>query len=132
MPSLLFAQEYLNKQGFKDKVWDYEESPDRLAIKSEIPVVLDFYATWCRPCKMMDPELHKLQEMYEGRLAVYKIDVDAERELASLFGISAMPTVFFIKADGSGTFVQGYRTVEELKQMVDTFLFSTKKTMAFD
>lgn len=130
MSSAALAQEYIDKAGFLDKVWDYETNTKELLIKSELPVVLDFYASWCGPCKKMEPELKKLQQEYEGRLAIYKIDVDAERELASLFGISAMPTIFFIKTDGSGTYIQGYRTFEELKQMVDTFLFSALRTMA--
>lgn len=128
--SVLCAQEYIDKDAFIEKVWDYETDTKEIKIKSDVPVVLDFYAVWCMPCKKMEPELKKLQEAYEERLAIYKIDVDADRELASLFGISAMPTIFFINLDGTGTYVQGYRTFEELKQMVDTFLFSTQKSMA--
>lgn len=129
-PSLLTAQEFMSEEEFREKVWDYEENKDRVVMKSELPVVLDFYASWCGPCKLLEPELVKLQQAYDGKLHVYKINVDTERELASLFGISAMPTMFFIRVDGTATYIMGYRTYEELKQMVDTYLFSTKRSLA--
>ncbi len=129
LPGLVAAQEFLTKEEFKEKVWDFELKGNEMQMKSDLPVVLDFYATWCGPCKLLEPELSRLQQEYEGKLNVYKIDVDAERELASFFGISAMPTMFFIRTDGSYTYILGYRTFDELKQMVDTFLFSTQRSL---
>lgn len=129
-PSFLAAQEFMSEEEFKEKVWDYEESKDKVVMKSDLPVILDFYASWCGPCKLLEPELVKLQQDYSGKLYVYKINVDTERELASLFGISAMPTMFFIRLDGTATYIMGYRTYEELKQMADTYLFSTKRSLA--
>ena len=91
-----FAQTDITTADFKKYVWDYEQDNQNIVLKSSVPVILDFYATWCRPCKMLAPELKALQKEYEGKLVIYKIDVDKERELARFFGVQAMPTIYFI------------------------------------
>ena len=120
------AQEYINTQDFQNKVWDYVTNKKSIVLKSKLPVVLDFYADWCRPCKMVAPELTKLQKDYKGKILVYKINIDQEPELAQVFGIQSIPTIFFIKPDGKYTGLLGYRTNYELKQTVDSFFFNIK------
>ena len=103
-----FAQTDITTADFKKYVWDYEQDNQNIVLKSSVPVILDFYATWCRPCKMLAPELKALQKEYEGKLVIYKIDVDKERELARFFGVQAMPTIYFIPMKGKATYAQGY------------------------
>lgn len=120
------AQEYISTDEFISKVWDYRTNSKSIVMKSKLPVVLDFYADWCRPCKMLAPELTALQKEYKGKILVYKINIDHEKELAQVFGIQSIPTVFFIKPDSKYTGSMGYMTFNELKQIVDSFFFNIK------
>ena len=88
-----------------------------------MPVILDFHATWCRPCKMLAPELKALQKEYNGQLIIYKIDVDKEPTLARIFGVKAMPTLYFMPLQGSVTYSQGYITKNQLTDIVNQVFF---------
>ncbi len=114
------AQESINTAQFKEKVWDFEQNKD-FVLASDVPVILDFWAPWCGPCRMLAPELTALQQEYKGKIKIYKINVDEEKPLAIAFRATALPTIYFISKDKI-TYVQGYRTKAELKQIVDTFL----------
>lgn len=123
----VMGQEQITTQQFKTKVWDYRTDSKGIVLKSNLPVILDFYATWCRPCKMLSPELIQIQKQYKGKVLVYKIDIDQEPELAQVFGVQSVPTVYLIKKDGSYDGFLGYRTADEIKQVVDSFFFKNKK-----
>jgi len=123
----IIAQEQITTQQFKAKVWDYIKDNKAIVLKTKQPVILDFYATWCRPCKMLAPELTQLQKNYKGKILVYKIDIDQEPELATVFSIQSVPTVYFIHPNGKYDGILGYRSYDELKQIVDTFFFNSKK-----
>lgn len=107
----------LTTKEFKQKVWNFEKdkSINRL---SKLPIILDFHATWCRPCKMLAPHLQAIQNKYNGKLIVYKIDVDKEPELAQLFKVEAMPTIVFIGAKTKYTSELGYRDYPEFEALV--------------
>ena len=90
-------------------------------LNSPKKVLVDFWASWCGPCRMLAPELSALQKANKGKLKIYKINVDQERDLARAFGANALPTIYFIRKDKI-TYVQGYRTQAELQQIVDSFL----------
>ena len=119
-----FAQSDITTADFKKYVWDYEKDNQNIVLKTNVPVILDFYATWCRPCKMLAPELKALQKEYNDKLVIYKIDVDKERELAKFFGVQAMPTLYFIPLKGKATYAQGYMTQDQLKAIVDQYFFN--------
>jgi len=102
---------------FKQKVWDFDKNPTFKRV-GNVPIILDFYATWCRPCKMLAPHLHDIQKNYKGKLIVYKIDVDKEPELARRFNIEAMPTIVFIGSKTSYTSEVGYRDYNEFDVLV--------------
>lgn len=90
-----------------------------------IPII-DFYATWCGPCKAIAPILEELAKEYAGKIVIYKIDTDKERELAAAFGISSIPTLLFIPAKGDPQVAQGALPKESLKRAIDEFLLGNK------
>lgn len=113
----------LNAATFKQKVWNYTKNTKFTRV-GELPVILDFYATWCRPCKMLAPHLQTIQNKYKGKLIVYRIDVDKEPELAKLFKVEAMPTIIFINNKTAYTSELGYRDYDEFEALVKkNFLF---------
>lgn len=113
----------LNAATFKQKVWNYTKNTKFTRV-GELPVILDFYATWCRPCKMLAPHLQTIQNKYKGKLIVYRIDVDKEPELAKLFKVEAMPTIIFINSKTAYISELGYRDYDEFEALVKkNFLF---------
>ena len=87
-----------------------------LVIKAERPVVVDFWAAWCGPCKMVAPEMVKLAEKYEGAVDVVKVDVDANPRLSQAFNIMSIPTIAFFKPGSQPMGVVGFRPMEQLEQ----------------
>ena len=85
---------------FKNKVMDFDKDPDNWNFKGDKPAIIDFYATWCGPCKATAPILDSLAEEYQDKIVVYKVDVDKEQELASIFGIRSIPSLLFIPMKG--------------------------------
>ena len=94
------------------------ENFEKEVLKSEIPVLVDFYATWCGPCKMIAPLVEEISEEYEGRIKVGKIDVDESAELASAFGVSSIPTIMVFKNGEVYKKAVGYRSKKELEDML--------------
>ncbi|MCX7735113.1 MAG: thioredoxin [Candidatus Kapabacteria bacterium] len=87
--------EHLTKQTFLEKVFDYETKTE-WQFQGDKPCIIDFYADWCGPCKMVAPIMEELSKDYAGLVDVYKIDTEQEQELASVFGIRSIPSVLFI------------------------------------
>jgi thioredoxin 1 len=87
--------ENLTKATFLEKVFDYENNTE-WEYKGERPAIIDFYADWCGPCKMVAPIMEELSKEYDGKVDIYKIDTEAEQELAATFGIRSIPSVLFI------------------------------------
>jgi len=116
----------LSQQTFKQKVWNFEKEKTFQRV-SDLPIILDFYATWCRPCKLIAPHLDAIQEKYKGKLVIYRIDVDKEPEIAQKFNIQAMPTIVFIGSPTKYNKELGYREFAELDQLVQKYFFSPRK-----
>jgi len=114
----------LNKQTFLQKVWNFEKDKSVKRI-GDLPIILDFHATWCRPCKMLAPHLQAIQNKYKGKLIIYRIDVDQEAELAQRFNVQAMPTVVFMNKTSYKSEL-GYKEYDELEAVVKTNFFSKK------
>ncbi len=98
------------------------ENFEQEVMKSEKPVLLDFWATWCGPCRMIAPVIEEIAEDYEGKLVVGKVNVDEDASLAAQFRVSSIPTVVIVK---NGTVVEssvGYRTRDQLETMIDKHL----------
>ena len=91
--------EHLTKETFLTKVFNYEKNPE-WKFEGAKPCIIDFYADWCGPCKMVAPVLEELSKDFEGKLDVFKVDTEAEQELASVFGIRSIPSFLFVPSDG--------------------------------
>jgi thioredoxin 1 len=111
----------LTKEKFLKEVWDYQNSPQEWKFKGDKPVLIDFYADWCGPCKIAAPILEEISHEYAGKITIYKIDTEVERELAAVFGISGIPAFLYIPKDGRPVMTSGIaRSQEETKQMFKT------------
>lgn len=91
-------------------------------LKSDIPVMLDFWATWCGPCRMLAPVIEEIAEEHDGKAKVGKVNVDDEQELASAFGIASIPTVVVIKNGKIADSSVGYVPKEKLEEMLKSVL----------
>lgn len=109
---------YLSTADFKKKVMDYEAHPEEWVYEGSRPAVIDFYATWCRPCKMMSPIVEQLAKDYAGKMDFYKVDIDKEQELSSVFGIQSIPTFLFIPMKGKPTAQMGAMQKEEFEKII--------------
>ena len=109
---------YLTTADFKLKVMDYEAHPQEWVFAGHRPAVIDFYATWCRPCKMMSPIVEQLAKQYAGNVDFYKVDIDQEPKLASVFGIQSIPTFLFIPMKGKPTAQMGMMEKEEMEKVI--------------
>ena len=112
------GSERLNKAMFVQKVWDYTKSPNDWKYLGTKPAIIDFYADWCGPCKIAGPILEEIGNEYAGKIQVYKINTDQERELAQVFGITGIPAFLYIPAKGKPVMMSGIgRSKDETKKM---------------
>ena len=111
----------MTKALFIERVFDYEKSSE-WKYKGELPAIIDLYADWCGPCRRVAPIMQELAREYAGRIVIYKVNVDKERELAALFQANSIPTFVFIPTDELPQLMQGATTKENYKQAIDTFL----------
>lgn len=111
----------MNTQMFIDRVVDFKNAKE-WDYKGDKPAVIDFYATWCGPCKKLSPILDELSSEYAGNVLFYKVDVDREQELAGAFGIQSIPMVLLIPKEGKPYVVQGLLPKAELKEAIDSVL----------
>jgi len=111
----------ITKQDFIDKVYDFENEKE-WKFKGSVPAIIDFYADWCGPCKMVGPVLEKLSAEYEGKLNIYKVNTEHEQELSSAFGISSIPSILFIPMDDKPQMATGALPKETFKQVIKDVL----------
>lgn len=117
---------HLTKADFLNKVANYESNPNEWKFLGNRPALIDFYATWCGPCKMLAPTLDELAEEYEGKVDIYKINVEEEEELASVFGIRSVPSLLFIPMTGAPKMAQGALPKSALKEAIESELLANQ------
>jgi thioredoxin len=113
--------ELLTTETFKQKVFNYEINKE-WKFEGDKPCIIDFYADWCGPCKMVAPILSELADEYEGKIDIYKVDTDAEQELAGAFGIRSIPSILFIPKTGQPQMSTGAMPKESFQKAIKNFL----------
>lgn len=108
----------LTTDEFKHKVFDYTKSQE-WKYEGDLPAIVDFYADWCGPCKMVAPVLEELAREYEGKLLIFKVDTEKEEELSAVFGIRSIPTFLFIPVSGAPMIQPGAFPKNVFKQVID-------------
>lgn len=112
----------LTKSEFLNKVVNYETNPSSWQYLGDKPAIIDFYADWCGPCKMVAPILEELAKEYAGQIYIYKVNTEKEQELASAFGIRSIPTLLFVPMKENPQIVQGALPKNELKRAIEEVL----------
>lgn len=113
---------HIGKTEFVEKIYDYEKNPDKWIYNGKKPAIVDFYADWCGPCRMLSPTLESLAQKYKDKIIIYKVNTDKERELAAAFGITSLPTLLFIPMDKMPQVAQGALPKEDLEKVINDFL----------
>jgi len=113
--------ELLTKKDFLEKIFNFEKNKE-WKFEGEIPCVIDFYADWCGPCKALAPVLEQLSEEYEGKVNIYKIDTEAEQELAAAFAIKSIPSMLFCPIEGQPQMAQGALPKQQLEEIMKDVL----------
>jgi thioredoxin len=112
----------LTKVTFLEKVFNYENNPEVWKYNGDKPAIVDFYATWCGPCRITSPILADLASEYGDDIYVYKIDVDKEPELARMFGVQSIPMFLFIPMNEQPQVAMGALPKKSFKEAIDNFL----------
>ena len=109
----------LTYKEFLKKVWNMENNPNTFIYKGKLPAVIDFYSDWCGPCRRVAPIMEKLAEEYDGKLLVYKVNVDQEKDLATAFQVKSIPMVLFIPLEGQPMMQVGALPEEGYRKVVE-------------
>ena len=112
----------LDYKTFVKKVWDIERYPDSFAYQDKLPCIIDFYADWCGPCKKVAPIMEEMAQKYEDEIIVYKVNVDKEQKLPTIFKVKNIPTVFFFPTDGQPLSQVGALSKEEYQNLINKHL----------
>ncbi len=126
MPVTAEDVRYITTEQFRERIFDYTKEKD-WSYKGEKPCVIDFYTTWCGPCKRLAPIMEEMSQQYCDRVVFYKADTERERELAYVFGISSIPQVLYIPAEGKPMLLKGLYPKEEIVKIIDEFLLKSEK-----
>lgn len=126
LPLLADDVVYMSTDAFRARVFDYK-SEKEWVYKGDRPCVIDFYTTWCGPCKRLAPIMDELSQQYCDRVRFYKADTERERELAYVFGISSIPQVLYIPLEGKPLLLKGLYPKEEIVKIIEDFLLKSER-----
>jgi thioredoxin len=114
----------LNTEMFKKLVYNNQKTPTEWVYEGSLPCVIDFYADWCRPCKMVAPIMEDLAKEYKGKVVFYRINIDDERELAQMFNIQSIPALLYVPANGKPQMSVGLSGKEDYVQKIQSILLT--------
>lgn len=113
--------EELTQATFKEKVFNYEQNKE-WKYEGSLPAIVDFWAEWCAPCRMVAPVLEELSKEYEGKINIYKVNTENEQELSAAFGIQSIPSLLFIPVDEQPQMAAGALPKDALVKIIDEVL----------
>jgi len=116
--------EHLTKATFQEKVFDYEKNQE-WKFEGSLPCLIDFYADWCGPCKMVAPILEELSKEFEGKINIYKVNTEVEQELAAAFGIQSIPSLLFCPKEGKPQMAMGALPKQAMTDAINEVLLSS-------
>lgn len=114
---------HLTAEKFKKDIFDYTTEKE-WKFKGEVPAIIDFYADWCGPCKMVAPVLEELSNEYDGKINIYKVDTEIEQELSAIFRIRSIPSILFIPKDKQPMMQAGAMPKHMLKEIINEKLIN--------
>jgi thioredoxin len=121
--------EHLTKDAFRTKVFDFEENK-KWKYEGRLPALIDFWAPWCGPCRMVGPVIDELSKEYEGKVNFYKVNTDEEQEISAAFGIRSIPSLLFVPVEGDPKMAMGALPRKELKKIIESELLVSNVTEA--
>lgn len=116
--------EHLTKATFLEKVFNYEENQE-WKFEGELPCLIDFYADWCGPCKMVAPILEELSKEFDGKINIYKVNTEAEQELSAAFGIQSIPSLLFCPKEGKPQMAMGALPKQAMTDAINEVLLAS-------
>jgi thioredoxin 1 len=116
--------EHLTKETFLTKVFNYEQNQE-WKFEGNLPCLIDFYADWCGPCKMVAPILDELSIEFDGKINIYKVDTEAEQELAAAFGIRSIPSMLFCPKEGKPQMAMGALPKQAMTDAINEVLLAS-------
>ena len=119
----------LTTEEFKKKVFDYTTGQE-WKYEGTLPAIIDFYADWCGPCKMVAPILEELSKDYQDKVVIYKVDTEAEQELSAVFGIRSIPTFLFVPVNGKPAMQPGALPKSAFEKVIEEYLLTEKQPEA--
>ncbi|MBP7497238.1 MAG: thioredoxin [Bacteroidales bacterium] len=119
--------EYLNSNSFKEKVFDYTGNKE-WDFKGNAPCIIDFYADWCAPCRSIAPILEELSKEYKGKINIYKVNVDTEKELAMAFNVQSIPMLLFCPVDDKPSVLRGAVPKDVIVEQINSKLLNSINT----
>jgi len=116
----------INAESFKTLVYNYQKNPNTWVFEGNQPCIIDFYADWCRPCKMVAPIMEELATRYKGKVTFYKMNIDQEKELAHTFNIQSIPAILYIPVKGQPQMSSGLFSKDSYIQQIQSLLLQTQ------
>ena len=127
LPMMADDVTYLTTEEFKARIFDYTKNKE-WKFAGDKPCVIDFYTTWCGPCKRLAPIMEELSQTYCDQVRFYKVDTERERELAAVFRISSIPQVLYVPVEGEPLILKGLYPKENIVEIIDDYLLKKPKT----
>lgn len=113
---------HIDLEFMKSKIYNWEESPGEFKFKGTRPAIIDFYAHWCGPCRSLAPKLEAIAKKYEGKLDIYKVNVDDETTLAQVFGVKSIPMMLFVPQEGVPIQTLGDLPMDDIEKTIAQIL----------